>query len=119
MYIDYYLKFDSEAEAKAVLYRWEYPAPSPWSAEDADAGEAEGRQKIEVPREPYQVAKYLAIDLIGTIYKPTGKMLKSDEGDVPEMTPLNGYHVNVRLLNDAPELEPYRVFPENPVRGWA
>jgi len=119
MYIDYYLKFDSEAEAKAVLYRWEYPAPSPWSAEDADAGEAEGRQKIEVPREPYQVAKYLAIDLIGTIYKPTGKMLQNEEGEFPEMAPVLGYHANVRVVDAAPELEAYQVFPENPVRGWA
>jgi len=94
MYIDYYLKFESEAEAKAVLYR------------------VEGEEGNEV-------ANYQFVDVIGTIYKPTGKMLKSEEGEFPEMAPLDGYHVNVRLLNDAPELEPYRVFPENAVRGWA
>jgi len=120
MYIDYCLKFDSEADAKAVLYRWEYPAPAPFDVEAAEqAAEETGRQVIEVEREPYEVAKYLAIDLIGTIYKPTGKMLKSDEGDVPEMAPLEGYHANVRLLNDAPELESYRVHPVTPVRVWA
>jgi hypothetical protein len=106
MYIDYYLKFDSEAEAKAVLYRVE------------GAVEADPENGVEA-QEGYEVANYQFVDVIGTIYKPTGKMLKSDEGDVPEMAPLDGYHVNVRLLNDAPELEPYRVFPKNSVRGWA
>jgi hypothetical protein len=106
MYIDYYLKFDSEAEAKAVLYRVE------------GAVEADPENGVEA-QEGYEVANYQFVDVIGTIYKPTGKMLKSDEGDVPEMAPLDGYHVNVRLLNDAQELEPYRVFPKNCARGWA
>jgi hypothetical protein len=94
MYIDYHLKFDSEAAAKAVLYR------------------AEGEEANEIP-------KYLAIDLIGTVYKPTGKMLQSDEVEFPEMAPLPGYHANVRVLDAASELEAYQVFPKNPVRGWA
>jgi len=94
MYIDYYLKFDSEADARAVLYR------------------VEGEEGNEVP-------KYLAIDLIGTVYKPTGKMLQSDEGEFPEMAPVPGYHANVRVVDAAPELEAYQVFPQNPVRGWA
>jgi hypothetical protein len=106
MYIDYYLKFDSEAEARSVLYRVE------------GAVEADPENGVEA-QEGYEVANYQFVDVIGTIYKPTGKMLKSDEGEFPEMAPLDGYHVNVRLLNDASELEPYRVFPENAVRGWA
>jgi len=106
MYIDYYLKFDSEAEAKAVLYRIE------------GAVEADPENGVEA-QEGYEVANYQFVDVIGTIYKPTGKMLKSDEGEFAEMAPLDGYHVNVRLLNDAPELELYRVFPKNCARGWA
>jgi hypothetical protein len=106
MYIDYYLKFDSEADARAVLYRVE------------GAAEADPENGVEA-QEGYEVANYQFVDVIGTIYKPTGKMLQSDEGEFPEMAPLDGYHVNVRLLNDAPELEPYRVFPKNSVRGWA
>jgi hypothetical protein len=94
MYIDYYLKFDSEAAAKAVLYR------------------VEGEEGNEI-------ANYSAIDLIGTIHKPTGTMLQSDDGEFPEMAPLDGYHVNVRLIDEAPELEPYRVFPSTPNRMWA
>ena len=120
MYIDYHLKFDSEAAAKAVLYRWEYPAPAPFDVEAAEAAAEEtGRQAIEVEREPYEVAKYLAIDLIGTIWKPTGKMLQGEEGEFHEMAALDGYHVNVRVEKAAPELEAYQVFPQNPVRGWA
>jgi len=106
MYIDYCLKFDSEAEAKAVLYRVE------------GAVEADPENGVEA-QEGYEVANYDAIDLIGTIYKPTGKMLKSDEGSYPEMAPLEGYHVNVRVLKEAPELEAYRVQPVTPVRVWA
>jgi hypothetical protein len=92
MYIDYYLKFDSEAAAKAVLYQ--------------------GEEGSEIP-------KYLAIDLIGTVYKPTGKMLQSEEGEFPEMAPVPGYHANVRVVDAAPELEPYRVYPVTPSRMWA
>jgi hypothetical protein len=106
MYIDYCLKFDSEAEAKAVLYRV------------VGAVEADPENGVEA-QEGYEVANYDAIDLIGTIYKPTGKMLQSDEGEVPEMAPLDGYHVNVRLLGEAAELEAYRVQPVTPARVWA
>jgi hypothetical protein len=106
MYIDYCLKFDSEAEAKAVLYRV------------VGAVEADPENGVEA-QEGYEVANYDAIDLIGTIYKPTGKMLQSDEGEVPEMAPVDGYHVNVRVLKEAPELEAYRVHPVTPVRVWA
>lgn len=48
------------------------------------------------------------IDTIGVIV----------EGEVP----LDGYHVNVRLVDGAEDgaaLEPFRVFPEHPVRVWA
>ena len=93
MYIDYHLKFDSEAAAKAVLYQ--------------------GEEGSEIP-------KYLAIDLIGTVYKPTGEVVVDDDGiEAPVMAPVQGYHANVRVLDAAPELEAYQVFPQNPVRGWA
>lgn len=61
-----------------------------------------------------------SIDIIGVIYKPTGQMLQSDDGEVPEVVPLEGWHVNVRgpRLFD---LEPFNVNPEpsTPVRVWA
>ena len=118
---DYYLKFTDEAEARAVLYRMVYPDPAPWDVEAAEAAaEESGRQAIQVKTEPYEVANFANIDHIGTIWKPTGKMLQTDEGEVPEMAPLPGYHVNVRVVDeDASALEAYQVFPDNPVRGWA
>jgi len=59
------------------------------------------------------------VDVIGTIYKPTGKMLTNEEGDYPEMKPVAGYHANVRHSEPAPELEQFAVVPTSPVRMWA
>ena len=97
MYTDYFLKFADQAEADSILFEVQA---------DAEGGE------IKVPR-------YAAVDVIGTIYKPTGNMLTTDEGEAPEMAPLDGWHVNVRNTADAPELAAFQVFPQAPVRGWA
>ena len=105
MYTDYYLKFDSEAEARAVLYRIE------------GAVEADPENGVEA-QEGYEVANYDAIDMIGVICKPTGQIINTTEGEVPEMAPVEGYHANVRVLKEAPELEAYRVHPVTPVRVW-
>ena len=105
MYIDYRLKFDSEAEARAVLYRIE------------GAVEADPENGVEA-QEGYELANYDAIDMIGVICKPTGQIINTTEGDVQEMAPVDGYHANVRVLGEAPELEAYRVFPVTPVRVW-
>ena len=104
---DLYLKFANEAEARAVLYRKE------------GVIEADPENGIEA-QEGYEVSNFANIDHIGTIWKPTGKMLQTDEGEVPEMAPLPGYHVNVRVVDeDASALEAYKVEPKQPVRGWA
>lgn len=62
------------------------------------------------------------IDTIGLIYKPTGNTITTDMGEQPEMAPLDGWHVNVRLKADQAtpaNLEQYKVAPANPVRVWA
>lgn len=105
MYIDYCLKFDSEADARAVLYRIE------------GAVEADPENGVEA-QEGYELANYDAIDMIGVICKPTGQIINTTEGDMPEMAPVDGYHVNVRVLEEAPELEAYCVFPVTPHRVW-
>jgi len=59
-----------------------------------------------------------SVDVIGVIYKPTGQMIETDEGEVAEMAPLTGWHVNTR----GPMLEsliPFAVEPQQPVRVWA
>ena len=63
-----------------------------------------------------------SIDTVGTIYKPTGNTITTDMGEQPEMAPLDGWHVNVRLKADQAtpaNLEQFKVAPANPVRVWA
>jgi hypothetical protein len=100
MYTDYCLKFTDAAQCMATLFT-----------------EQTTLQGDVV--ETFQQSKYAAVDVIGTIYKPTGKMLQSEEGDYPEMASVPGYHANVRHTEPAPELEQFAVVPTSPVRGWA
>jgi hypothetical protein len=100
MYHDMHLKFADQVEADGILF-----------------DEQTSVQDDVV--ETYKVPKYAAVDTIGVIWKPTGKMISTDEGEVPEMAPLEGWHANVRHTAEAPELDLYRVTPQNPVRGWA
>jgi hypothetical protein len=85
--IDYYLKFETEADA-AVLYDGDQP-------------------------------KYPNTDVIGVIYKPTGATVDTPDGPMPEMAPLDGWHVNVRCSEEQPELDAYVVQVKTPVRVWA
>jgi hypothetical protein len=100
MYFDMFLKFADEAEANAALYDEQTNV-------DGDIVET-----VLVP-------KYAAVDVIGVIYKPTGEMIQTDEGEVPEMAPLDGWHVNVRHTDEAPELDAYKVEVKTPARMWA
>ena len=100
MYTDYCLRFKDAAEADAVLF-----------TEQTNV-QGDVVETVKVP-------KYAAVDVIGTIYKPTGKLLQTDEGEVPEMAPVEGWHVNVRHTDEAPELDAYKVEVATPVRGWA
>jgi hypothetical protein len=96
MFYDYMLKFNTEAECTQALYTEET-----WN-----------EQTILVP-------KYVAVDVIGTVYEPTGNTISTEHGDVPEMSPVSGWHANVRHNKEAPELVAYQVFPVTPVRVWA
>lgn len=103
MYTDYFLKFADQAEADSALF-----------TEQTNV-QGDVVETVKVP-------KYAAVDVIGTIYKPTGKVLPAPDGSgeaVEEMAPLEGWHVNVRHMGEAAELAAYQVFPQNPVRGWA
>jgi hypothetical protein len=100
MYTDYFLKFADEAEANAALF-------------------AEQTNVQDDVVETVLVPKYAAVDVVGVIYKPTGKMLTTDEGEVPEMAPLDGWHVNVRHTDEAPELNAYKVEVKTPSRMFA
>ena len=100
MYVDFHLRFADQAEADGILFT------------EQTSVQDDVVETVKVP-------KYAAIDVIGTIYKPTGKTLTTDEGEVPEMAPVPGFHANVRHTSAAPELEQYQVFPQQPQRGWA
>lgn len=97
---DLYLKFTDEAAATAVLYTQE---PTAW--------DEEGNVTATEPRQAYA-----NISTIGVIYKPTGEV--DAEGN-PVMAALDGWHVNVRVINEDPTpLEQYAVTPAVPVRVW-
>jgi hypothetical protein len=100
MYFDFFLKFADEAEANAALF-----------TEQTNV-QGDIVETVKVPR-------YAAVDIVGTIFKPTGKTLKTDEGEVPEMAPIDGWHANARHTAEASELAPYQVFPATPARMWA
>ncbi|MEA9437853.1 hypothetical protein VCX44_19115 [Aeromonas caviae] len=62
-----------------------------------------------------------ALDVIGTIYQPTGETTLVDGQEVPVTAPVSGYHVNVRTTSDelATALDAQRTYPVTPVRVWA
>lgn len=102
---DFYLKFADENEAHSVLYRIE-------GAVEAD--EDLGIEAVE----GYEVPNYRNIDTIGIIHED-GEW--DEEGQViTEPTQLDGWHVNVRLIDgeDESALEPFMVNPATPIRVW-
>ena len=62
-----------------------------------------------------------ALDVIGTIYQPTGETSLIAGQEVPVTAPVSGYHVNVRTTSDelATALDAQRTYPVTPVRVWA
>ena len=58
-----------------------------------------------------------SIDVIGTIYKPTGEISTNEDGEFPITAPIEGWHVNVRGP-EATELEMFSVEAKTPVRVW-
>ena len=97
---DYRLKFPSEAAAQAALF----------DEETTVTGDV-----VEIIKKP----RYTYIDQIGVIYRPTGNTISTDYGDMPETAPVDGWHVNVRHAEEAPELDEFTVVVNNPVRVWA
>ena len=98
--IDYRLRFTDEAEAQAMLFEPEVTVAR--------------NDLVEVIKKP----RYTYVDTIGIIYKPTGKMVVSEFGGMPEMAPVDGWHVNVRHAEEAPELDKFAIQVNNPVRVW-
>lgn len=101
---DFYLKFASEEEANSVLYTIT-PAVT----------DEDGKVLAEESIKP----NYANIDVLGIIYEPQAPTGLTDEPVDP--IPLDGWHVNVRTINDengAP-LDSFKVEPKAPRRVWA
>lgn len=99
--MDYTLKFKTEAAANKVLF-------------------TEQTQVMGDVVETVKVSNFPqhSVDIIGVVYKPTGKLLTSEEGSFPEMAAVPGWHVNVRgPENDT--LAQHHIEVATPVRGWA
>lgn len=62
-----------------------------------------------------------ALDVIGTIYQPTGEKVMVDGRLEDVVAPVTGYHANVRTKSEAlaAALDAQRTYPETPVRVWA
>lgn len=82
--IDYYLKFANQAEAEDVLSNLSFLTEV----------ENEDGSVVLVP------TGLASIDFVGIIHKATGKLLEDLDGnEYPELAPLEGYHVNLRLAS--------------------
>lgn len=91
-----FLRFESEAQARAVF--------TPWL----------GSEGGTFP--PY--IGNVALDVVGQIKRPTGKIQDTPDGPVQEMVAIPGWHIN--LSECVPELEQYEVeAPSTPDRVFA
>lgn len=108
-----YLKFTTEKAAMTALKPFFYQ----------EMGKDDEGEPVAVG-DPIlmQYSRDHAIDLVGVIVEPTGKLL---EDDVPELAPLPGWHVNIRSLTRVHEdtintlEEQFGVTVTNPRRRWA
>jgi hypothetical protein len=77
---------------------------------------------IDSDGRPHNVAKGITLDIIGTIYKPTGNMITIEGGfQIMEQLPVDGFHANIRgELTEAQQAAlPLIDAPATPYRVWA
>ena len=118
---DFYLKLTNEAAMPSVL--------SSFYTQDTETtvDEETGEETTTNVGDPYLVSNSsdYAIDVVGTLYEPTGATLTDDDGmEYPEMQAMTGWHVNIRLVGDAVRETvealdtSHGVTPEAPMRVW-
>jgi len=118
---DFFLKLASEADMPTVLSAF-YRQDTETTVDDET-----GEETVVNVGDPYiimQTADY-AIDIVGVIYRATGVILTDADGnEYPEQAPLDGWHVNIRIVGDAMRdtveaLDAiYGVIPNRPARVW-
>ena len=118
--VDFYLKLTAESDMPTVLadfYRQDY----------VTSVDEQGAETQTPDGDPYLVAHShdYAIDVVGLIHEFTGTMLTDDEGnEYPETAPVDGWHVNLRLVGDAMREvvealdASHGVTPNSPSRVW-
>ena len=118
---DFFLKLASEADMPTVLSAF-YRQDTETTVDDET-----GEETVVNVGDPYMVMQTpdYAIDIVGVIHRPTGNTLTDADGnEYPEQAPLEGWHVNVRLLGDTlrdtvEALDAiYGVIPNTPARVW-
>ena len=99
---DFYLKLTSEASIPSVLSIF-YDEDGEFVSNTAD----------------------YSIDVVGVLQEPTGVTITDDEGmEYPEMTTLDGWHINILLTGDVLRDETealdvsHGVTPSAPKRVW-
>ena len=94
---DFYYAFTDEAAAATALQPFYYQPVI--TSVDEETGET-----VETPDgDPYLVmhSHNHSFDIGGLIHEPTGNMLTDEEGmEYPEMAPIPGWHVNLRIRGD-------------------
>ena len=107
---DLYLKFETQQQANDLLFD---------AVENPDLLDENSNPVV------HMVPRWRNVDVIGVIYAPTGRILNrysKYKDPEPEIAPIDGWHVNVRLMDDedAAPLEPYKIDPPaTPSRVWA
>jgi hypothetical protein len=107
---DLYLAFTDEAESLPILYTI---IPTEFEVD------ADGNPTEVVKTESYMTPNYQNISVLGTVYQRPP--IPTPEDYVPVPYPPPNYGVNVLLLDgeDITPLQPYLVYPKDPIRVWA
>ena len=127
---DFYYAFTDEAAAATALQPFYYQ-PQVQSV-DPETGEKlfdeeTGEPIMENDGDAYLVmhSHNHSFDIVGLIHEPTGNMLTDAEGvEYPEMAPIPGWHVNLRIRGDYMRTEAEAidavsgVEPVTPHRTW-
>ena len=115
---DFYICLPSAADMPSFFYHQETEVQV-----DAETGE-ETVINVGDPVLVQYTSDY-AMDVVGVIQKPTGVILTDADGnEYPEMAPIPGWHLNIRLLNDNMRTEiealdvAHGVNPATPERVW-
>ena len=118
---DFYYAFTDEAAAATALQPFYYQPVT--TSVDEETGET-----VETPDGDAYLVMHShnhSFDIVGLIHEPTGNMLTDEEGmEYPEMAPIDGWHVNLRIRGDYMRDEAEAidavsgVSPVTPHRTW-